>query len=147
MIPHQPSSERHLRASLPLLGVALAAGLLSGCASGNLASVAVRHEGKTARQLGLPPRLWCADFANLARREAGLRPVNSRRAVDQARNARPIMKPVPGALMITSRPGGHHVDVVLAVNELFVEVAGGNVGGRVTRRQLPMTIGRFYLPT
>lgn len=118
----------------------------SGCAS-NLATVAARHEGKTARQLGLPATLWCADFQNLIRREAGLKPVNSRRAIDQAKNARPISRPVPGALMISRRPGGHHVDVVAAVNGMFVEVIGGNVAGRVTRRHLPLQAGRFFLPT
>lgn len=131
----------------PLLGLALAAGILSGCASNNLAAVAARHEGKTARQLGLPSTLWCADFANLVRKEAGLKAVNSRRAIDQIKNAREIAKPVQGAMMIKRRNGGHHVDFVEMVFADSVAVIGGNVGGRVSRRFLPLQSGRFYLPT
>lgn len=116
----------------------------AGCSHNNLASVVERHEGKTAKQLGLPATLWCSDFADKARIEAGLTPVKSRRAIDQSKNAIRLAKPERGALMISARPGGNHVDVVLAVNELFVEVAGGNVRGRVTRRHLPIQAGRFY---
>lgn len=125
----------------------LLAASAAGCAHGNLASVMEGYEGKTAHQLGLPATLWCADMANKARIEAGLTPVKSRRAIDQSKNAVRLARPERGALMISTRPGGHHVDVVLAVNELFVEVAGGNVAGRVTRRHLPLRAGQFYRPT
>lgn len=135
------------RRALRLFGLALVAGLLSGCASNNLAAVAARHEGKTARQLGLPATLWCADFANLVRKEAGLKPINSRRAIDQIKNAREISAPVEGAIMITRRPGGHHIDFVKAVFADQVAVTGGNVAGRVTGRHVPLAAGRFYLPT
>lgn len=146
MIPRFSSSRASLTARIA--GLVLASGLLSACASrGTILAVAERHEGKTARQLGLPATLWCADAANLFRREAGLTPVKSRRAIDQAKHAKAISRPVPGALMISRRRGGHHVDVVAAVNGMWVEVIGGNVAGRVTRRHLPLAAGRFFLPS
>ena len=136
------------RRSLRLSGLVLVAGFLSGCASSNLADVAARYEGRTGPSLGLSASLWCSEFIDLTRREAGLTPVHSRRAIDQAKNARAISRPVPGSLMITRRGNrGHHVDVVAAVNGMWVEVIGGNVAGRVTRRHVPLAAGRFYLPT
>lgn len=132
-------------------GAALALGIvLSGCAAlhGDIASIAERDVAKTAHGLGVPPTLWCGDAVNKWRREAGLSPVRSRRAVDQARAGRRISKPVRGALMITPRGrGGHHVDIVVAVHDDgTVTVIGGNVGGIVARRIVPAR-GLFVLPT
>lgn len=136
------------RRALRLSGLALVAGLLSGCAGHDLASIAERHEGRTARQMGVPSSLWCADAVNVWRREAGLRAVPSRRAIDQARAGRRIEHPMRGALMITPRGrGGHHVDLVLAVHgDGTLTVIGGNVGARVSRRVVPAR-GLFILPT
>jgi|GEM_PF-1134732 len=101
-----------------------------------MVALAMEHLGKTGPQLGLPSRLWCADFINRLRREAGYTPVPSRRAVDQARGGRRIASPRPGALMITHRRGGAHVDLVLAVRpDGAVTTIGGNVSRVVSIRE------------
>jgi len=129
--------------------LALATSLsFGGCATRDLASVAERHEGKTARQLGVPSTLWCGDFASLVRREAGMTAIKSRRAIDQARAGRKVERPVRGALMITRRGrGGHHVDIVTRVIDArTVEVIGGNVNRAVTRRIVSTKGALFILP-
>ncbi len=126
---------------------------LGGCTisiplRGDLASVAERDLGKGPRQMGVPSSLWCADAANKWRAEAGLKPVRSRRAIDQVKGGQKIARPVRGALMITRRGlRGHHVDVVLEVLPGgMVRVAGGNVDGAVRERVLPAQ-GIFILPS
>lgn len=42
-----------------------------------LVEVALQDLGKTARQMNLPPRLWCADAVNLWRKKAGMRVARS----------------------------------------------------------------------
>jgi hypothetical protein len=140
------------RSAFKLGAGALVAGFCGACAitfplGMDLASVAERHVGKNARQLGVGPDLWCAEFADLIRVEAGYRPVRSRRAIDQVKGGRKIAKPVRGALMITRRGmRGHHVDVVAAVlPDGMVRVIGGNVDGAVRERVLPAK-GIFVLP-
>ena len=123
---------------------------VSGCAAfrpNNLADAALRHEGKNARQMGVSPSLWCADAANIWRKEAGFRPTGSRRAIDQLAYARPIRVAERGALQITPRGrGGNHVDVVLENHgDGTLTVIGGNVGGAVTRRVVYAS-GRFVIP-
>lgn len=122
--------------------------LLGGCAS-DLASVALRYEGKTARDLGLPGSLWCGDFASLVRREAGASSVRSRRAIDQTQGARRLRGPERGALMITRRgASGHHVDIVVEVlPDGLVRVIGGNVAGAVRERVLPASGAIFVRPS
>lgn len=135
---------RGVRLLAPFLALALA-----GCASmrGDVASIAESHKGKTARDLGFPPTLWCADLANLVRKQAGFTPVPSRRAADQSRHAKRLAGPAPGALMITPRGRrGHHVDVVVEVLPSgLLRVVGGNVSRQVSER-LVTPVGRFYLP-
>lgn len=131
--------------------VVLAVGAaVSGCAAfrpNNLADAALRHEGKTARQLGVSPSLWCADAANIWRVESGFKPTNSRRAIDQLAYARPVRVAERGALQITPRGrGGHHVDVVLENHgDGTLTVIGGNVNNAVTRRRVAAS-GRFVMP-
>lgn len=128
----------------------LSAFLLAGCAT-NPAQIAMRYEGKTGPELGLSSTLWCADLANKVRREAGLKPVPSRRAIDQLRYAKRITKPEPGALMITRRKGGHHVDWIVAVHADKLTVIGGNIKvsnfalSRVALRDVPIA-GIFAKP-
>ena len=150
----QPSSDRPVRSPLPLLGIALAAGLLSGCASlsfpmGSLADAAERDLGKTNVQAGLPATLSCADGVNKWRRQAGFRPVNSRRAIDQASAGKRVTRPVRGDLLITRRGRyGHHVDVITAVNsDGTVTVIGANVNRMVALRVLPVSAGIVIRPT
>ncbi len=127
--------------------------LLGGCAikiplGGSLADIALRDEGRTAAQLGLPADLWCADYADMIRREAGLRPAGSRRAIDQLKHARRVTAPQRGDLVITKRGRfGHHVDVLLSIHkDGTMAVIGGNVGGRVSRRVIPIGSAIFVRP-
>jgi hypothetical protein len=144
MSPLHSSSRAVLAA---LMAVGLAGCTISIPLRGDLAALAERDLGKGPRQMGVPASLWCADAANKWRAEAGLTPVRSRRAIDQAKAGRRIARPVRGALMITRRGlRGHHVDVVLEVLPGgMVRVAGGNVDGLVRERILPAQ-GLFVLP-
>ena len=69
----------------------------------DLDSVARRYLNKTAADLRLPRSLWCADFTNLVRKEAGFRPVPSRHARDQVKGGQRISTPVIGAIVVLSR--------------------------------------------
>lgn len=69
----------------------------------DLVSTARRHVGATARDLRLPRSLWCGDFVNLVRREAGLSPVPSRLARDQQRGGVRLSRPRVGAIVVLSR--------------------------------------------
>lgn len=69
----------------------------------DLVALARQHDGKRAAQLGLPRTLWCADFVNMVRREAGLRPVPSRLARDQALGGPRLASPRVGAIVVLSR--------------------------------------------
>lgn len=69
----------------------------------DLVSLARQHDGKRAAQLGLPRSLWCADFVNLVRREAGLKAVPSRLARDQVLGGVRISAPRVGAIVVLSR--------------------------------------------
>lgn len=102
-------------------------------------AIARRYLGRTGPQLGLPSSLWCADFVNLVRKEAGLRAVASRRAFDQARHGRRIARPRVDALLITPRGrGGGHVEWIVAVNaDGSVTTIGGNVDRVVAERVRP----------
>ncbi len=99
----------------------------------DLVSIASRHIGKRAADLGLPRRLWCADFANLVRREAGLRPVPSRLARDQVRIGRRLSEPRVGAIAVISRRGGRlagHTGIIRGFDEHHVVLISGNSIGR-----------------
>ena len=163
MMTRRSLFDRFLRTA-PLLVLPPAAGLLSGCASigfslpsflgSDMASIAERYEGKTAKQLGFPADLWCADFANLVRKEAGFRSTLSRAAIQQTRFAKLIDRPVRGALMITMRgKEGYHVDIVLDVHwNGTLTVIGGNIsdpetGVSAVRKRLVTTRGIFVIPT
>lgn len=98
-----------------------------------LVGIARRHIGKRASDLGLPARLWCADFANLVRREAGFAAVPSRLARDQARVGRRLAAPAVGAIAVLSRRGGRlagHTGIIWGFNEHHVMLISGNAAGR-----------------
>lgn len=101
--------------------------------------IARRYLGKTGPELGLPASLWCGDFVNLVRRQAGLRVVPSRRAFDQAKFGRRLSRPAVGALLLTPRGrGGGHVDWIVAVHaDGSVTTIGGNVDRKVSERHRP----------
>lgn len=101
----------------------------------NLVTLARQYEGKRASQLGLPRSLWCADFVNKVRLEAGLRAVPSRLARDQIHGGRRLAEPIPGAVVILSRGhggrAGHTGFVVAVLPGGDIVVVSGNHGNRV----------------
>lgn len=62
--------------------------------------------GMNARQLGLPLRLWCADFMNM------LFGGKDRRAISYARRGSPASYGCTNCIAVTRRRGGHHVGIV-----------------------------------
>jgi uncharacterized protein (TIGR02594 family) len=74
--------------------------------SGNLIKKASTYMGANAHQLGLPARLWCADFMNMI--VGG----TDRRAVSYVNRGRPATHGCVNCVAVTKRKGGHHVGVV-----------------------------------
>jgi uncharacterized protein (TIGR02594 family) len=84
--------------------------------------------GKSARQLGVPSRLWCADFLNQKLRQAGYRGTGSRAAKSFLKYGRRTSAR-PGAIAIYSRgKRGGHVAIVESVNGNTVTLVSGNCG-------------------
>ena len=75
-------------------------------AAGNPVAKASNYIGKTAGQLGLPSRLWCADFMNM------LFGGKDRRAVSYAKRGFPAAHGCVNCVAVTKRKGGHHVGIV-----------------------------------
>ena len=75
---------------------------------------ALRWRGRTARQLGLPTKLWCADFMNFVLRRAGGRGTHSRAARSFLKYGKRLNGPRVGAIAILYRrgPNNGHVGVV-----------------------------------
>lgn len=75
---------------------------------------ALRWRGRTARQLGLPTKLWCADFMNFVLRRAGGKGTHSRAARSFLKYGKRLKGPRVGAIAILSRRGRNtgHVGVV-----------------------------------
>ena len=82
--------------------------------------------GMNARQLGLPLRLWCADFMNM------LFGGSDRRAISYASRGTPAAYGCTNCVAVTRRKGGHHVGIVKGYdgrgNPLLIS---GNHGRRV----------------
>jgi len=113
----------------------------------HLVSVAMQDIGRTASQLGLPRHLWCADAVNRWRYKAGLPIVPSRKAIDQVKLGKRVTQPVPGAIVVTGRYGGAHVDVVVAVlGKDMIRTVGGNVTGRVAMRDRAIHNAVYVIP-
>lgn len=74
--------------------------------SGDLVVKASKYVGANAAQLGLPSRLWCADFMNMM--VGG----TDRRAISYANRGRPAYHGCVNCVAVTKRRGGHHVGVV-----------------------------------
>lgn len=84
--------------------------------------------GKSARQLGLPSRLWCADGTNKWLRQAGYSGTNSRAAKSFLAYGRRTTAR-PGAIAVYSRgKRGGHVAVVESVNGNVVTLVSANCG-------------------
>jgi uncharacterized protein (TIGR02594 family) len=73
---------------------------------GDLVGQASKHIGASAHQLGLPSRLWCADFMNKI--VGG----TDRRAISFAHRGKPASHGCTNCIAVTRRKGGHHVGVV-----------------------------------
>jgi uncharacterized protein (TIGR02594 family) len=95
--------------------------------SGDLINKASRYIGANARQLGLPSRLWCADFMNMITRSG-----TDRRAISYAHRGRPASHGCVNCIAVTKRKGGGHVGVVKGYdargNPIIIS---GNHGRRV----------------
>lgn len=118
----------------------------------DLVALARRYDGMRASQLGLPRALWCADFVNKVRIEAGFRPVPSRLARDQLHGGQRITEPVPGAVVILSRGrsgrAGHTGFVAKVLPGGDIVVVSGNHGGRVAESIYPRSrVVAFVEPT
>lgn len=74
--------------------------------SGDLVSRAMQHVGKTASQLGLPRRLWCADFMNM------LVGGSNRTAKSYLSRGSQAPYGCTNCVAVTTRKGGGHVGVV-----------------------------------
>ena len=72
----------------------------------DLIGKASKYMGSNASQLGLPHRLWCADFMNKI--VGGV----DRRAISYARRGRPASYGCINCVVITKRNKGHHVGIV-----------------------------------
>lgn len=104
-----------------------------GTSRAAIVGIARRHLGKRASDLGLPRSLWCGDFVNRVRREAGLRPVPSRLARDQVRIGSRLSEPRVGAIAVISRRGGRlagHTGIIWGFDQHHVMLISGNAAGR-----------------
>jgi uncharacterized protein (TIGR02594 family) len=75
---------------------------------------ALRWRGRTAQQLGLPAKLWCADFMNFVLHKAGGKGTKSRAARSFLEFGKKLDSPRVGAIAIMYRkgPNNGHVGVV-----------------------------------
>jgi uncharacterized protein (TIGR02594 family) len=75
---------------------------------------ALRWRGRTAQQIGLPAKLWCADFMNFVLRKAGGKGTQSRAARSFLQYGKKLDGPRVGAIVIFYRkgPNNGHVGVV-----------------------------------
>jgi uncharacterized protein (TIGR02594 family) len=89
--------------------------------------------GNTARQLGLPSRLWCADFMNYTLKRAGKHGTGSRMASSFASYGKRISGPRVGAIAVMSRGRhGGHVGVVSGIDSRGNPIViSGNHGRKV----------------
>jgi uncharacterized protein (TIGR02594 family) len=103
-----------------------------------------RFVGNTARQLGLPSSLWCADFMNYALKRAGKSGTGSHMASSFARYGKRVSGPRVGAIAVMSRGRrGGHVGVVSGIdgkgNPIIIS---GNHGRKVAESSYSR--GRIY---
>ena len=101
---------------------------------------ALRWRGRTAKQIGLPSQLWCADFMNFVLRRAGGKGTQSRAARSFLDYGKKLDGPRVGAIAILYRKGpkNGHVGVVRGTdgqgNPILVS---GNHGPTVRSRSMP----------
>lgn len=101
---------------------------------------ALRWRGRTAKQLGLPTKLWCADFMNFVIRRAGAKGTHSRAARSFLQFGKKLDGPRVGAIAIMYRAGANngHVGVVRGTDgQGNPIVVSGNHGPVVTQSTYP----------
>jgi uncharacterized protein (TIGR02594 family) len=138
-----PRFSRAARAAYASAAPAATSGI-GGFGGGNLVAEARRYVGATAGQIGVPSRLWCADFMNLVLRKSGHRGSGSRMASSFASYGTRISGPQVGAIAVLSRgKRGGHVGVVSGIdasgNPIIIS---GNHGRRVAESTYAR--GRVY---
>jgi uncharacterized protein (TIGR02594 family) len=101
---------------------------------------ALRWRGHTAKQIGVPSKLWCADFMNFVLKRSGGEGTGSRAARSFLKYGKMLDSPRVGAIAIMSRagPNNGHVGVVRGTdgkgNPIIVS---GNHGPTVTQSTYP----------
>ncbi len=101
---------------------------------------ALRWRGRTAKQLGLPTQLWCADFMNFVFKKAGAKGTASRAARSFLQFGKKLDGPRVGAIAIMYRkgPNNGHVGVVRGTDgQGNPIVVSGNHGPTVTQSMYP----------
>jgi len=101
---------------------------------------ALRWRGRSAKQLGLPAKLWCADFMNFVIKQAGAKGTRSRAARSFLEFGKKLDGPRVGAIAIMSRagPNNGHVGVVRGTDgQGNPIVVSGNHGPVVTQSVYP----------
>lgn len=98
--------------------------------SADLVTIARKYVGRSARDLGLRRDLWCGAFVDMVRREAGLKPSGSDRALAQLRHGRRLSAPAVGSIAVYPRPGGTHAGLVSEITgHGTIRLVSGNSGG------------------
>ena len=101
---------------------------------------ALRWRGRSAKQLGLPAQLWCADFMNFVLHKAGGKGTKSRAARSFLDFGKKLDAPRVGAIAIMYRkgPNSGHVGVVRGTDgQGNPIVVSGNHGPVVTQSVYP----------
>ena len=101
---------------------------------------ALRWRGRSAKQLGLPTQLWCADFMNFVLHKAGGKGTKSRAARSFLDFGKKLDAPRVGAIAIMYRkgPNNGHVGVVRGTDgQGNPIVVSGNHGPVVTQSVYP----------
>ncbi|HEY5380139.1 MAG TPA: TIGR02594 family protein [Pseudolabrys sp.] len=101
---------------------------------------ALRWRGRTAKQLGLPTQLWCADFMNFILHNAGANGTKSRAARSFLQFGKKLDGPRVGAIAIMYRagPNSGHVGVVRGTDgEGNPIIVSGNHGNTVRQAVYP----------
>lgn len=109
---------------------------------------ALRWRGRTAKQLGLPSRLWCADFMNFVFRNAGGKGTQSRAARSFLQYGTKLDGPRVGAIAIFTRggPNSGHVGVVRGTDgEGNPIIVSGNHGNTVMQSVYPKSKVMAYV--
>ena len=101
---------------------------------------ALRWRGRSAAQLGLPAKLWCADFMNYVIKKSGAKGTQSRAARSFLEYGKRLDSPRVGAIVIFARKGPNtgHVGIVRGTDgQGNPIVISGNSGPTVRQQTYP----------